>query len=105
MELDPGVKNFYIELLSYSLPTASYSSTGLPKRPGGLATRIIPQTRKLAQTTFNSRHFSRSMHTEKSITNTGEENRIAVESPIGKKIRLKIRSHSVAFGEMWVKCV
>jgi hypothetical protein len=53
----------------------------LPKRPGGLATRSIPATRRQAQTTFKSRHFSRRMHTEKSITKTGEEKRIAVESP------------------------
>jgi hypothetical protein len=50
----------------------------------------MPAMRRPAQTTFNTRHLSFKMQTEKSITNTGEEKRMALASPTEKSIRKMI---------------
>ena len=74
--------------ISSFLPTTSKSSTRVPKIPGGRATRMTPAIRSPAPKTLTNWQRSRSRQTENIITKTGEEKRMAVESPGKESVSL-----------------
>ena len=70
-----------------------------PKMKGGLEMRMTPLRRPAAATTLNTPHRSLRMNMESTITITGLENRMVVESPSGSREKLvkmkRIRSPPV----------
>ena len=66
---------------------------------GGLEMRMTPLRRPAAATTLNTPHRSLRMNMESTITITGLENRMVVESPSGSREKLvkmkRIRSPPV----------
>ena len=55
---------------------------------GGLAMRMTPETRMRAANTLNTPHFSFRIKAERTMTRTGEEKRMVVESPRGSLAKL-----------------